>query len=440
MKKNSLLIVMIIAIICTIGIGYAYLEAKLNVDAGVTINKHCNDKGTLYGKIMCEANSASGKVLELENVDQETDIIADSPTEKKSIKYYSGDVDNNNVIFAGYCWKAYRTTETEGVKLIYNGELQDGNVCSNETSNVLSIESAFNELANTLATVGYKFNTTFDFANKVFTAEEMVEESAISFASSVTFTEETGLYTFGEEQTTYYDWTNYTNQLDNYHYTCLDNTTSCDTIKYVYNVDPTTNTIYYIALENGQKIEDAINEMINDSALNTTDSVAKAALENWYMTNLAPFDAFIEDTVYCNDRSVNSLAGWNPTGSMTSFLTFNATTNKNLTCPNELDRFTISVQNGNGKNGKKVGLLTVGEAHITGKTVLNSKEAYWLMTPATIDNEGVKNFIVDENGALATDHVSENHGIRPVISLVADTKVSTGDGTLTTPYVINTEE
>ena len=39
------------------------------------------------------------------------------------VYYYNGDAatTNNNVIFGGFCWKMVRTTETGGVKLIYNG-------------------------------------------------------------------------------------------------------------------------------------------------------------------------------------------------------------------------------------------------------------------------------------------------------------------------------
>ena len=40
MKKNTLLILLIIGIMCSIGIGYAYLSAKLNIEAGVSIAKH----------------------------------------------------------------------------------------------------------------------------------------------------------------------------------------------------------------------------------------------------------------------------------------------------------------------------------------------------------------------------------------------------------------
>jgi hypothetical protein len=42
------------------------------------------------------------------------------------IVYYRGDVEDNNVLFNNKCWKAVRTTDTGGVKLIYNGELSHG--------------------------------------------------------------------------------------------------------------------------------------------------------------------------------------------------------------------------------------------------------------------------------------------------------------------------
>ncbi len=38
------------------------------------------------------------------------------------IYYYRGEVKDNNVEFGGFCWKIVRTTETGGIKLLYNGE------------------------------------------------------------------------------------------------------------------------------------------------------------------------------------------------------------------------------------------------------------------------------------------------------------------------------
>ena len=37
------------------------------------------------------------------------------------VYYYKGNVQNNIVLFGGFCWKIVRTTETGGVKIVYNG-------------------------------------------------------------------------------------------------------------------------------------------------------------------------------------------------------------------------------------------------------------------------------------------------------------------------------
>ncbi len=57
-------------------------------------------------------------------------------TEEKedSIYYYRGAVTNNNVLFAGFCWKIVRTTETGGIKLLYNG-IANGNKCTDVKGN-----------------------------------------------------------------------------------------------------------------------------------------------------------------------------------------------------------------------------------------------------------------------------------------------------------------
>lgn len=48
-----------------------------------------------------------------------------SDTYANPVYYFKGDVKDNNVLFAGYCWKIVRTTDTGGVKLIYNGKQKD---------------------------------------------------------------------------------------------------------------------------------------------------------------------------------------------------------------------------------------------------------------------------------------------------------------------------
>ena len=77
------------------------------------------------------------------------------------VYYYRGDADkvNNNIIFNNICWKIIRTTETGGVKLIYNGVPTDGK-CETQTGTSTEIgTSAFNANYNDNAYVGYMYGT-----------------------------------------------------------------------------------------------------------------------------------------------------------------------------------------------------------------------------------------------------------------------------------------
>lgn len=448
MKKNTILILLIIGIMCSIGIGYAYLSAKLNIEAGVSIAKHCNDKGTLYGKLMCEASDTNGKVLELTNNTEGTDLVGDS-TEKKPVRYFSGEVTNNNVIFAGLCWKALRTTETEGVKLIYNGTVGEGNTCDNGEPTILDGLSAFNDSKTSLSFAGLMNNTSYNIVSKTYTDEELIESNANIYSASFTYVDKdaeenpvTPTYTLSNEENdrvTFYNFASYTNELDKAHYTCFNNTGTCtDKIYYLFNVDATNKTIYYIELTDGKTIEDAIAEMLTNDDVNTNESSILTALNTWYMTYIAAYDQIIEDTSYCNERTVSNLGGWAPTGSMTSNLQFYGVANKNLTCANNINRFSLSVQNGNGASVHKVGLLTAGEASLAGNSVINNGTGYWLMTPSTMDKNGVKAYYVNEHGVITEDYVDAQHGVRPVISVVTNTKVTSGEGTLEKPYILST--
>ena len=78
-----------------------------------------------------------------------------------SVYYFRGDADkvNNNIIFNNMCWKIIRTTETGGIKIIYNGTPTDGK-CENQTGNTTQIgTSAFNTNYTDNAYVGYMYGT-----------------------------------------------------------------------------------------------------------------------------------------------------------------------------------------------------------------------------------------------------------------------------------------
>ena len=76
------------------------------------------------------------------------------------VYYYRGNVDNR-VIFANFCWRIVRTTETGGVKLIYDGVPSNGQ-CNNTGSNSTIGNSPFNSSRDNAKYVGYKYGSSID--------------------------------------------------------------------------------------------------------------------------------------------------------------------------------------------------------------------------------------------------------------------------------------
>ena len=77
------------------------------------------------------------------------------------VYYFRGDADkvNNNIIFNNMCWKIIRTTENNGVKLIYNGTPTNGK-CETQTGETTQIgTSKFNTKYDDNAYVGYMYGT-----------------------------------------------------------------------------------------------------------------------------------------------------------------------------------------------------------------------------------------------------------------------------------------
>ena len=372
-------------------------------------------------------------------------IRAGTENDAHPIYYYRGAVTNNNVLFAGFCWKIVRTTSTGGTKLIYNG-LPSGtnnNECTNTTGTAtqLATTSAFNSNYTSPADVGYMYGMRYEQSSATGTGWY--------YAPDVTYSN--GTYTlvskgsYNVETKSDISGTN----LNYHHYTCGSATaTTCTSIRYVYYV--LSSTAYYITLTNGKIIEDALNEMLTSSS-NTTDSTIKTAIDTWYAANMTSYTNKLEDTPYCNDRTIYQLNGWNPNGgSTTSHLYFNAygrtqsPYTPSLTC-NTNDAFTVSASNGNGKLTYPVGLLTADEIRLAGGKSGTKNSTYYLYTnqywwsgsPNCFSFDNAYEFYVYNTGNLNNQGVYPARGVRPTVSLKPGTKFSSGgDGTSTNPYVV----
>ncbi len=232
-----------------------------------------------------------------------------------------------------------------------------------------------------------------------------------------------------------------------YHYTCFSLEDNCSSVSYVYYSGDSTP--YYISLSNGKKIEDANEEMFNS---NTTNSTIKTAIDNWYSNNMTEYTSMLEDTVWCNDRSMSNSNGWTKDGDANNYLYFggrgrltSSPYKPSLECKREEDRFTVSEEKGNGKLTYPVALLTADEATLAGhgwgrgytqSGYLRTGEWWWALSPNYFYYNDAYGFSVNSNGYLTHGSVSSSSGVRPAVSLVPGTMVSEGDGTVSNPYQI----
>ena len=91
----------------------------------------------------------------------------------KPVYYYRGNVDNR-VIFANFCWRIVRTTETGGVKLIYDGVPSNGQ-CNNTGDNSTIGSSIFNESYDNAKYVGYMYGSSID--DETYTDESTIKKT-----------------------------------------------------------------------------------------------------------------------------------------------------------------------------------------------------------------------------------------------------------------------
>ena len=184
---------------------------------------------------------------------------------------------------------------------------------------------------------------------------------------------------------------------------------------------------------------------------NTNNSSIKTYLDNWYNTNIKGTinEQYIADTIYCNDRELDSGTGVGATE--TYYKAYDRLyTNKTpaLKCTQVNDRFTVNSSidgvQGNGALTNPIGLITIDEAAYAGgggtpstgnsKYYLYTGNDYWTMTPGYVNYNSYE-FMVGDSGYFPVGNVSFGNDVRPVISLSSGSLTS-GTGSKTNPYKI----
>ena len=292
------------------------------------------------------------------------------------VYYYRGDADkvNNNIIFNNMCWKIIRTTENNGIKIIYNGTPTDGK-CENQTGSTTQIgTSVFNTNYNDNAYVGYMYGTA----------------GSSNYAATHANTTDSTIKTYID------NW--YSNNFDQAATAKLEDTVFCN--------------------DRSTKAYDA----------NTIGDTTKSYGALGY-GNIATLYGTAHRASYWSNNPTPSLICQNQND---KFTVSTKNSNGKLTYPVgliTLDEVIFAGFNTYYSNKNNYDDST---------NYLYTNSYYWTFSPVLVNSGSVAYCgAVYNSGCVLASAVNVSSGVRPVISLKSGTVVeSTGEGTATNPYIV----
>ena len=265
------------------------------------------------------------------------------------------------------------------------------------------------------------------------------------YASSFTYDESTGQYTLSNNSVSFWNIADSTNlqSVETHHYTCLNLNDTCSKLYYIYSVS--NNGFYYVELTDGKDVDDLIEINLSSSDVNQNNSVVKTVVDKWYEKQLMGYGKYLEDAIFCNDRSIYSLGGFNPNGGeVADMLKFNQYyLSSSLSCTNLTDMFSTS--NPYAQLDYSIGLITANEVNMLGESgyyILTDSNEHWTMTPYAFSANSPSNITQYTYASIglrtgSTAAYDDNVFVSPVISLNSDTRYLSGTGTPSNPYIVD---
>ena len=293
------------------------------------------------------------------------------------VYYFRGDADkvNNNIIFNNMCWKIIRTTETGGIKIIYNGTPTDSK-CETQTGTSTQIgESAFNTSYNDNAYVGYMYGTV----------------GSDNYEATHANTNESTIKTY----------------IDNWYSQNFNETTTSKLEDTVFCNDRSTKAY------DANTIGDTSRSSYGDLGYGTSTTFYGAAHRaSYYSKNPNP-------SLVCqnnNDKFTVNIKNGN--GKLTNPV--------GLITLDEVVLAGFNTYNSNKSNYKDITNYLYTNTH------------YWTFSPVILGDDGYANVgYVYNTGRVYAYYVNSIQGVRPVVSLANNTFVNPdGEGTTTNPYVV----
>jgi len=392
--------------------------------------------------------------------------VASSATGTFPVHYYRGDVKNNHVIFADKCWHIMRTTDTGGVKLIYDSEITmdgDNKTCDEYGARLNGRDYQFYDGdSRDLAASSYMYgkeNSTSQYRTWLKN-----DTTVLNFANDVRYDGEN--YTLVDVKTG-------TAQqikediLNDHHYFCLDNSaTTCSEVgyawlKYKSFTDDKGFGVYYLPIT-GFSNMDAKMEAI---FANEVDSAIKRTLDTWYEEKILAHASMLEDTVFCNNKTLieSGLVSKDQRIENADFelesrlwaRISDASMSPTLECRKD-DAYTVEESsNGNGALKYPIGLMTADEAVYAGIAgdysscrggydackknylMINGSTNQMTMSVMEYTNPTLYRTIINGyNGTLYYQYGMSSSAVQPVVSLKPGTYYKSGDGTAGNPIIV----
>ena len=238
------------------------------------------------------------------------------------------------------------------------------------------------------------------------------------------------------------------------------------TIRMIYqgtsaNTTGTGTQLQYSAFNNSDNNNMYVGFMYQSNQVHglTSSSTIKGVLDTWYQNNLATNygDKIDGNAGFCGDRepstSSSTSYGSGGTGTTTTYygayIRLIANNAPTFECENESDLYTTGGSSqGNGALTNPIGLITADEVAYAGGVNDSINHSYYLytnsvyltMSPSYFDaaNGWAGVFVVSNQGFFGYyNDVHNMRGVRPVINLKANVTISAGNGSSSSPYIVN---
>lgn len=496
MNKKIILIILIVLM----SIGFASISTTLIINGFANVSENTDD----FSVIFTEANLDGVDIYNTSSVSNDKKSISFKSSELKRIgdesilKY---EVTNNSSQYdASVSVNCYAKDGTEAIYSKITNQL-DGNIDIIRAKSSAKGEAKITLVKNSTEDIEEEYTCSLEFTAEertkvgvstrnlydLIALQSVGSSDTLDYRYSSKLSKTNGVYQLADNKDIYFYRGNVNNNIifgdfcwkiirtttnkgirllyagkvgDNN--TCTNTGDDATIGKSMYNIKAVDNA--YVGYMHGTANASSYEE----THTNSGNSTIKTYVDLWYIANMLKYKNYIEDDIYCNDRTMVN-GGDNNTLSSTDYKTLGYGKNgtgygalarasnetkvpkPTLECKNLNDRFTVSSANGNGKLTYPVGLITLDEAiyggyntYASGVSSSNNSEsylsgsAYWTMTPSNAyPNAFLYIGYLKANGSISNDRANVSLGVRPVISLKYGTGIEmSGTGTQTDPYIV----